>query len=364
MDFQLRDYTQEEQEASFIIENMHFAYINSIRRSILQDIQVYGFTKENINLIQNNTMLNNQYLGHRISQLPLFNPKGYPLQDYQFTIQKENNTNQVSEITTDDFVIRHKENGTEIPTLEIFPHDPITNDAILLVKLNPMRYGEKVHIVAVPSLGSGKDNASFQCTSQASYGFVVDDQRAEEEFQKRIQPDMTDEMIEKERLLFNSLDRKRCYYIDEQGNPSTVRFMLESIGPVPVQNIPVLAIDAIIERLTKLEIELRKQDSNLLLFQKSKKHQNAVIVKFINEDDTVANPIRHYIYQTYIEEQNGESVSYVGYKRPHYLKNDVIVKMITNDGEIESAKAIMQNTFSQLKAIYGEFKTKYTALFQ
>ena len=115
---------------------------------------------------------------------------------------------------------------------------------------------------------------------------------------------------------------------------------------------------------TKLEMELTKQDSELLLFQKSKKHQNAVIIKFVNEDDTIANPIRHHIYQTYIEEQNGENVSYVGYKRPHYLKNNVIVKMITNDGEIAGAKAIMANVLAQLKTLYGEFKTKYTALFQ
>jgi DNA-directed RNA polymerase subunit L/DNA-directed RNA polymerase alpha subunit len=365
MSVRLSEYQLNEanQEASFIIEDMHFAYINSLRRSILQDIQVYGFPMKNINMVSNNSMLNNQYLAHRISQIPLFNPNNHPLQDYVFRIERENNTNVVSAITTDDFNIRHKTNGNEIPTLEIFPHDPITDEPILIVKLNPRRYEERVVIEAIPELGSGKDNASFQCTSQASYGFVVDEQRAESEFEKQITEDMDEEAIAKARRLFNSLEKKRYYHVDDNGNPSKVRFMLESIGPVPVQNIPVLAADALIERFTKLEIELSKADSDLLIFQKSKKHQNAVIVKFVNEDDTMANPIRHYIYKKYIEEDNKENVSYVGYKRPHYLKNNVIVKMITRDGEIDSAKAVLSNTLANLKGIFSDFKNKYTALF-
>jgi DNA-directed RNA polymerase subunit L len=254
-------------------------------------------------------------------------------------------------------------NETEIPTLEIFPHDPITNEPILIVKLNPMRYEERVVLEAVPTLGSGRDNASFQCTSQASYGFVIDEQRAESEFEKQITPDMDEEAITKARKLFNTLEKKKYYHIDDNGIPSKIKFMLESIGNVPVQNIPVLAADALIERFTKLEIELSKADSDLLIFQKSKKHRNAVIVKFVNEDDTIANPIRHFIYQKHIEEEDRENVRYVGYKRPHYLKNNVIVKMITQDGGIDGAKAIMSSTFSSLKQIFTDFKNKYVRLF-
>jgi DNA-directed RNA polymerase subunit L len=365
MNFTLANYqlNEPDQEASFVIEDMHFSYVNSLRRSILQDIQVYGLRIEDINMVHNNSMLNNQYLAHRISQVPLFNPNNHPLQDYIFRIERENNTNQVSSVTTDDFIIRHKTNGTEIPTTEIFPHDPITNEPILLVKLNPMRYRERVVVEAVPSLGSGKDNASFQCTSQASYGFVVDEQRAEAEFERQITPDMDEEAIRKARTLFNSLERKKYYHIDDAGNPSKIKFMLESIGSIPVQNIPVLAADALIERFTKLEVELSKADSDKLIFQKSKKHQNATVIKFVDEDDTVANSIRHFIYKTYIEDGNSTQVSYIGYKRPHYLKNNVIVKMITADGEVNSAKAIISITLASLKGIFADFKNKYTALF-
>ena len=272
--FTLKNFNLNDQFSSqFDIEDLHFSYINSIRRIILQHIPTYGFLSSDITITDNNSMLNNQYLGHRISLLPLFNPNGLPLQDYIFSIDKKNPNNQVLSITTDDFEIKHKDTGDIIPTQHIFPHDPITNDPILLVKLNPRRYNEKIKLQASPILGIGKMNAGFQCTSQASYKFIVDEEKAESEFQKKIEPNMSPEDIQKARNLFDTLEKKRYYYQNDNGDASKVQFLLESIGPIPVQNIPVLAINAMVEKLQLLKIELSKVDSDKVLFQKSKKHQ-------------------------------------------------------------------------------------------
>ena len=356
MSFNIHSFKKDNNEVEFIIDDLHFSYINSLRRSILQDISTYGFLNENINIKSNNSMLNNQFLSHRISLLPLHNPNKLPLQDYVFTINKQNNENTVGVVTTDDFVIRHKNNGDIINTNDIFPHDDITGDPILLVKLNPRRYNETVYMECVPTLGTGKDNAAFQCTSQSTYKFVVDKDRAEEEFAKLINDDMSEEEISDIRRKFDTLDIKRCYYIDEKNNPSKTKFMIESIGPIPPENIPILASRSIIERINKLEMELSKVDSNTVLFQKSKKHKNAVIIKLINEDDTIANIIKHYIYEHYVE--TGK-FSYIGYKRSHMLRDDVTIKVISENGEINEVKAILKETFEKLKEIYTMFSQKY-----
>jgi DNA-directed RNA polymerase subunit L len=347
-----------EVDIQFVAEDWDHEYVNSLIRATLQHISTYGFRKDDVVFIENHTMLNNQILAHRISMLPLFNPEGRPLQEYEFILDVRNNTNNVINITTDNFEIKHKTNGTILSTEEIFPHDPITNDAILLVKLNPMRFNENINLRVEPVIGTGKMNSAFQCTSQASHKFIVDENRARSAFQEKISGrELTTEEIEKEKKRFDALEKNYYYYKNENGRANRILMMFEGIGNIPIVNIPVLAANAIISRIDTLKIELTKNTSKKIIFSKSQKHRNAVIMKMNDEDDTIGTILSHYIYVHYVEEEG--AVSYVGCKRPHYLKNNIVLKVITADGEIEPVKAMMDQSLTQLKEMYSNFKTKY-----
>jgi DNA-directed RNA polymerase subunit L len=345
-------------DLEFIVEDLDHEYVNSIIRSTLQNIPTYGFMIKQTEIIENSNMLNNEIIDHRISMLPLHNPNGLPLQDYVFELNVINNTNDVMTVTTDDFKIKHKTNGTEIQATEIFPHDEITNDPILLARLNEMKRGEKIHLKTSPIIGIGKNHSLFQCTSQASHKFVVDENRARTAFQKKISDkNLSDEQIKEEEKRFNTLERNYYYHQNEDGKPNKIKLMFEAIGSIPVLNIPVLAANGLIKIIDTLKIELSKPRSEKVQFAKDKNHKNSVIVKMIDEDYTIGTILTHYIYKHYVEEEN--AVSYVGCVKPHLLENNIIIKIVTSDGEIEPVKALLNQSLDQLKILYNTFIKKY-----
>lgn len=347
-------------------EDLHYSYLNSLRRILLQDIKTYGFLREDISIQTNTTYLNNQFTSHRISMLPIYNPKGVRLQDYDFIIDIQNNTNDILEITTDDFIIRHKTNGTQLNNQEIFPHDPITNDPIIITRMNPARFQESIKLSATPIIGTPRQNhAGFQVTSQVSYTYIQDPDKVEAEFQRIVNSQETppsDEEVEKMRREFMTLDAKRQFYTNENGEPNKFNFRIEAIGPVPVQNIIPIGCDALIERFTNLEIEAAKTDSEIIQYSSSSKHKDAIIIKLNHEDDTIANIVRHYIYSHFVSNPANDMISYVGYRRPHYLKDYIVIKMIVKDGNLEYGKTAFNNSLRELKKFYQDIRDKYVSL--
>lgn len=353
---------------SIDFHDYHYSYVNSIRRSILQDIKVYGFNREDIGITANTTFLNNQFISHRISMLPIHNPKGLRLQDYNFTMDIKNNTNEIIDITTDDFVITHKTNGSQVNVSSIFPHDPITHEPIILTRMNPARFQEVLKFTATPTIGTAKTHhAGFQATSQASYTYVQDPAKVQAELERLLQKSadekgeqLTDEEQASLTREYLTLDAKRQYHTNEKNEPNYFNFKIESIGNVPVQTIIPAACDAISERLTNLEVEHRKQDSDIIQYMNSKKHKNAIIIKINKEDDTIINIIRHYIYEHILS--TGDNITYIGYKRPHYLKDYMIIKMIVKDGDINYAKTAFETSLRELKGIYDTIRKQYVSL--
>ena len=79
--------------------------INSIRRSLMLNIDTIGFMKKDINIIKNNTPLNNEYIIDRIALLYLnINPFEYNRQ-YLFRLKIENKTEPMLKVRLNDFDI-------------------------------------------------------------------------------------------------------------------------------------------------------------------------------------------------------------------------------------------------------------------
>jgi DNA-directed RNA polymerase subunit L len=300
--------------------------------------------------------------------LPIYNPKGLRLQDYNFTMDITNNTNDIIDITTDNFTITHKTNGTQVNVTDIFPHDPVTNDPIIITRMNPSRFQEVFKFTATPTIGTAKTHhAGFQVTSQASYTYVQDPSKVQTELEKilsKARDEKGEELTDEEQASitreFMTLDAKRQYHTNDKGEPNHLNFKIETIGNLPVHSIIPSACDAIIERLSNLEMETRKQDSDVIQYMKSNKHKDAIIIKINKEDDTTINIIRHYIYENIVSK--GDEVSYIGYRRPHYLKDYMIIKMIVKDGDINYSKSAFQTSLRELKTIYESIRRQYVSL--
>ena len=135
----------------FDINNHNCALLNSIRRCIIGEVPTLGFRsvpheKSTINVIQNDSQLHNQIISNRLSMLPIYspNPDKFPVDDFEFIIDVENNTNFPKDITTNDFKIRIISDNKfleESKVKEIFPPDPISGNYPLIIRLKPKHYG-------------------------------------------------------------------------------------------------------------------------------------------------------------------------------------------------------------------------------
>lgn len=98
----------------------------------------------------------------------------------------ENITDTAMFVTTEHFTIKEKETGNLLDpakTKEIFPPNDYTGYYIDFIRLRPKVFeekmpgekipGEKIHLTCEFSVGTAKQDGSFNATSTCSYGFTV-----------------------------------------------------------------------------------------------------------------------------------------------------------------------------------------------
>ena len=102
---------------TFNLNNVHVSIANALRRTIMTNINTLvfrGFPHEEnkIEFLKNTTKFNNEYLKQRISCIPIVNNDSLNFENfvknYEIVIDKENNSNEIKEITTKDIKIRNK----------------------------------------------------------------------------------------------------------------------------------------------------------------------------------------------------------------------------------------------------------------
>jgi hypothetical protein len=174
--------------ASVTLSPCHVAYANTLRRLIMTGVESAGFradlvngTTSDVTVEANDTPMTDEMLAHRIGLLPIHiaKPLDADLASLQFSIDVKAHKDRFRDVTCKDFVItKDQEGGLEPVVLEydqFFPEDPITRDTCLIATLAP---GEgRIALKAKASLGTGRENARFQPTSQCAYTYTRDDDR-------------------------------------------------------------------------------------------------------------------------------------------------------------------------------------------
>ena len=153
--------TSDKDTLLFDVNNCNSSLVNSIRRTIITEVETISFNTEDyinsdIKIIKNTTSLHNQFILHRMGLIPVFskNISEYNPDKYKFTINKSNNTQNVIDITTDDIEILNLETNKPEQNDDFFPRNSITNDKILITKLkpNPNKEGDTFWFKAIVQL--------------------------------------------------------------------------------------------------------------------------------------------------------------------------------------------------------------------
>ena len=205
-------------------------------------------------------MLHNEFLLHRLGLVPINieDVDNFNIDNYKFILKKENNGNSEIPVTTADFVVKNLETGQDEDTLKFFPANPITGDNILLtiLKNNPTGDGEAVHIEGKCSKGSGSMNSRYSPVSCVVFTNTKDKARAQTAFEDHIKSLDYEPSADELKILarrFDIEESERYFIVDENGEPNSFDFVIETIGVIPAGEIFRRSIKKLKDRVVNFE---------------------------------------------------------------------------------------------------------------
>ncbi len=380
---------------TFTLAPTRVTYANTLRRAIQTEVMTLGFradmtetgTTSDVKVLKNTTPMSNEMVADRVGLLCLAMPKGvvdtWDKTSHLFKLHVKNESDTVRYITASDFqVLRIKPeseggDGTEreqIPNTLFFHPDPVTLETCLLAVLKPQVTGqapEEIHIEAYASLGKGREHTRFSPTSQCAYSYTrdTDEARIKElwvrwlaEQKKVMNPndlekdEVRKKMLERE---FRSLEIQRCYKIGPDGEPNSFDFTVETLGTMSPYAIISRALRAMIvlcDAYANLDqgdlpptVEIRPADARMKGFD----------FWFDGEDHTLGN-----LLQTYIDDNLMESgdCTFVGYKVPHPLRDEMVLRIGVNDGMEATARLIVAKAAKGCANMFADWAVGFESI--
>lgn len=337
--------------------------INSIRRSLMLNIDTVGFMKEDINILKNNTPLNNEYIIDRISLLYLnINPIDYDRQ-YLFKLKIINETEPMLKVRLNDFdifpmkknileEIRKQKNQQYVPdSLKIVDSinnydltspisdkekEQILNPFILKkddgsmkkyypliteLKFSTSDNNQELEINAIPSISNGQNSSNFNNIPCSTYSYVVNDQLAKDIMNNNIQlKKIKKEHVEEYKKKFMTSEYDRYFYRDNNYEPNYYNFIIESQHYNTPEYLWKESIDKLIRDLNDISYNF-----NLLIVDRDKsqysidKINNYYSIN-LNCDESIVAVIQSHLV-------NKPFISLCGYKKKHPLTSDIIFKI-------------------------------------
>jgi len=316
----ITDFKENENHATFRFQG-HLSIANAIRRTILNDINTWVFitspNEENqATFLKNTTRMNNELLKQRLSCIPIHvkhDVDKVDLKDYYLEVNVQNTEDVIVQVTTKDFIVRHKETNEplELPT-EIFP--PFVSDEgekfyITLVSLRPRISdeisGEKIHFTSNFSIGNARMNAMFNVVSNCSYGNTIDEHLCRQKLLKKKEEwgiSMSKQEIEKEEANWWLLDAKRVFL------PESFDFKMETVGVFSNREIMIKACSLIMDSLHKLYSLVESDNDDVIIKRSLTTIPHSWDIIF-NDDYTIGKLLEHSFNKT--------DVTYCGYIKIH-----------------------------------------------
>lgn len=349
---------------TFDLEGVDNTFANAIRRIILTDIKYISFKtrpyqESEINMITNDTNMDNQKLTHRIGLVPIHidYPEQFDVNDYQFYIDKKNNGNSVIEVTSQDFKIKklsHNKDLSIAETRAFFPPNPLTNDYISIGDLMPDKTGNGdkggvLHFTAKASLKTPRNDAKYNI-AQTSYvnkqNPTLVEEKWKEYYEKNKDSGTSKAVLEKR---YRTIDAQRYFYTDEFGHANKFEFFIESYVSMRPMVILYKAVDILMNKLVTLNNNIKSGNYSEVDIFPSEIDMNSFDIVINHETYTLAALLQSYVYKLF-GESGKDLVTYTGFKKEHPLK-DTITLRIALKGEQNSKDnviKVLDKTIEQL----------------
>ena len=338
----------------FNILDINISLANALRRTILSDIltvifRTFPYDKNEATIHENTTRFNNEFLKQRLGCIPVhITDDKIDLDNYIVEIKKQNDTDTIQFVTTEDFKIKDVKTGkyvTEKENQKIFPPNSISKDYILFARLRPFISkdlpGEKLHITAKLSRGTAKEDGMYNVVSTCSYRMSPDEEKQDKEWAK-IEKNKTDE----DRTNWYNHDAKRYYKAD------CFDFIVESVGVFKNNVIVKKALDVLVGKFQFVIDNPIKMTKSLTTIP------NSFDIKLENEDYTIGKCIEYQLNADHYSDN--KILNYVGFKKFHPHDSHSIIRVgFLEPTEKDAVVKMCKEACTKLIATFNELKKQF-----
>ena len=300
---------------------------NAIRRTIISDIYTYAIDKDNITFYENTSMLNNEFLKHRLTLIPIISSlTTINYSDIIISCKKTNDEENMQSVYVSDFICTDISKNQIIDNNLLFKHQNI-----LFAKL---KSGQHISFECKLTKNNAYYGGSvFSTVSVCLYTFKIDNDKVNE---------VTKDMKENEKITFLTQDVERVYKKNELGEPYCYQFNIESIGFYEIKDILILGIQSLKDRLNEVKTEIRNKKSKKISLLENIENPDFYEFLIDHENETIGNLLTTYI--TYIP-----NIFYCGYVIEHPLKNNIILKIkLIENNNLENNIKIIEDMITYL----------------
>jgi DNA-directed RNA polymerase II subunit RPB3 len=370
---------------TFSLSPVHVTYANTLRRLILTGVTTVAFRSDmtatgsttDVKVKRNDTPMTNEMLADRIGLLPIYVTDPLSWKDeYLFTLKVIGDKDKTTYVTSSHFKITKNvppsgddEKEEIIPTETFFPAHPITRDTCLIATLQPGAIQQAIEIVATATKGTGREHARFSPVSQCSYEYTPNTDAGERETMLHKWLEVTKKVTEIDKQSqryaelereFNTMQVKRCFLVNDKGEPYSFDFTIESAGVLEVPYIVDQACQVgenMCNRYALLDrgdipddITITSADTRIIGYD----------FLFRGHDHTLGNLLQTWLVEHHIEGDAQPKITYAGYCVPHPLRDEMVLRIGVEDDKestarlavAEAAKGCAQ-MFKEMRATWG-----------
>jgi len=377
----------------FTLGPTSYPYANTLRRAIMTLVQTVGFRSDppgvviadsDIKILHNDSHTQpNELLAHRISLIPIHGVDAlkWDPSKYVFRLSLQNDSPETRDVVAGDIQVLERrqaadmsESLIEVPNRTFFVPHPLTRDTCLITSLPGKRSATLTPSLQVEmraTVGLGREHARFIPTCQASYGYTLDTntERRNAYFEKwlvrskNVEPESLKQdeprRLELDRE-FKTMEIQRIYKVDEKGEPNSFDFQVESVGPMAPRAIVERALMGLIAMCTPFTsldsgdlpdfINTVASDSQMTGFD--------FIIK--EQDHTFGNMIQTWLADNHVEGEAMPRISFAGYKIPHPLKDEMLLRIGVEDGNELTARAAIAAAARGCKGLFESWLQVWT----
>ena len=282
-------------------ENNDFliSFMNGLRRTILSDIPIWTIDEEKIEFSENNSLLNNEFLKHRLILIPFLNEDPSISYDHiRVECAVKNESENIKSIYVSDFKLFNEDTETELDIKKYLSTD---YEDILFAKL---KYNEYFSFQAKFTQNTSHHGGAQYCpVSTCSVTFEHDESELINQLKQ---------MDKNEQNIFKINNQQKLYKKNKFGNPHTFLMNIESIGYLTNHQIIKKALSIIKQKIESYQEKIKDYTLENGFYLLSLDHEN----------DTLGNLISSYI-------NDEKDISFSGYNIEHPLYEVVKLKIKT-----------------------------------